>query len=220
MTENENKHVNESLLTKEALKPRWNNLCQRLNIADDHESFNDIVNRYSEPHRHYHTLHHINNCLQEFDSIKTLLDNPESVELAIWYHDIVYVIGQKYNEEKSAEMAVKFCQKNNLSPSFTKQVEDNILATKHVSAGDSQDSQYLADIDMAILGYPPDALYKYEEQIFQEYSTIYSKKEYTIGRIGFLSLLEYPIFQTEFFRNKYEQSVKDNIPKLIKNLQK
>lgn len=201
------------------LRPKWNDLCQRLKITNPQVFFDSLADHYSEPHRHYHTLNHLHFCLQELVPIRTSLNNPEAVELALWFHDIIYTIGKNDNEEKSAKTAVQFCQKNKLSPDFTKQVEDHILATKHVAVNSNLDSQYLADADMAILGQPPNIFDKYEKQIYQEYSTLFSKRNYQKGRTNFLkTVLEHSIYTTDFFKNKYEQSARSNIQRVINNL--
>jgi predicted metal-dependent HD superfamily phosphohydrolase len=220
MKESEVNNTNESTVLKETLRPKWNDLCHRLNISNNQDLFNDIANHYSEPHRAYHTIVHVDNCLKELNQIKPLLSNPEAVELAIWLHDIIYTIGKNDNEEKSAEFARGFCQKNNLSSDFTKQVETHILATKHISPSSDLDSQYLADIDMAILGQTPDIFDKYEEKIYLEYSTVYSKADYQKGRIDFLqTVLKNPIYLTDYFKNKYQQLAEDNIKRIISDLQ-
>lgn len=217
----ENRPNNEFLSPKESLKPQWDSFCQRLNINDAQESFKVLVDHYSEPHRAYHTLNHLQNCFNEFNEVKHLLNNPDSVELAIWFHDVIYDIDKKDNEEKSAEFAKVFCQKNKLSEDFAKKVEDHILATGDHTLSSNSDTNYLIDIDMSILGYPINAIYQYEEQIYKEYSTVYNRKEYLIGRLGFLTKLKgYDIYKTNYFRNKYGQSCQDNIPKTIENLQK
>ncbi|HPT66084.1 MAG TPA: hypothetical protein PK257_02120 [Candidatus Woesebacteria bacterium] len=204
----------------EKLNKHWNDLCQRLNINKDQNSFNEIVKNYSESHRHYHNLKHIDNSLGEFELIKDKLNNPEAVELAIWYHDIVYNLYESDNEEQSAELAKTFCQKNNLSPDFTKQVEDHILFTKHTSLINNSDSQYLADIDMSILGKQPDIFDIYEKQIYKEYSTLYSKADYQKGRTKFFkTILKHPIYTTDFFKNRYEQAARDNIQRTINKLE-
>lgn len=219
----ENRPSNEFLPPKELLKPRWNSLCQRLNINDTPILFKVLTDHYSEPHRAYHTLNHLQNCFNEFDEVKHLLNNPDAVEMAIWFHDIIYDIGKKDNEEKSAEFAKNFCQKNKLSENFSKEVEHHILATGDHTLSNNSDTNYLIDIDLSILGYPIEEIYKFEEQINKEYSTIYTQKEFLIGRIGFLSIKlkdNDSVFKTEYFKNKYGQSCQDNIPKTIENLQK
>ena len=69
------------------------------------EYFHQLVAMYSELHRHYHNQNHIANCLAEFDRVKSFVDNPPAVELAIWFHDAVYDPRAGDNEERSAELA-------------------------------------------------------------------------------------------------------------------
>ena len=44
-----------------------------------------LVELYGEPHRHYHTLAHIRHCLRQFDLAAGLMDQPDAVELALWF---------------------------------------------------------------------------------------------------------------------------------------
>ena len=48
----------------------------------DHQTIADcwqnIVTHYQQPHRHYHTLHHIQALLEQFDGIKDQLKQPDS----------------------------------------------------------------------------------------------------------------------------------------------
>lgn len=214
----ENKTKTEFLSTIESLKPKWDNLCQRLEISNS--GFDEIVSRYSEPHRFYHTLNHIDQCLGEMTPVKSSLYIPEAVELAVWFHDIVYTISNNDNEEKSAQIAKNFCQKNISTQALTRQVESHILATKHTYPSENLDSQHVADIDMAILGQPADIFKNYEAQIYQEYSSFYSLPDYQQGRISFLkTLLTHPIYSTDYFKSKYEQSARINIQKSIQDLE-
>jgi len=204
---------------KKILRFKWNDLCHKLDIPDAQHAFNGITNHYLELHRSYHNLNHLINCFNEFDSVKSLLQNPDAVELAIWYHDIIHTNGKKNNETESVRLAQEFCQDMNLDQKFTNQVVENIMATTHTAPVVSQDAKYITDIDMAILGQSSDVFDKYEEQIYQEYSSFYTKSEYQNGRKEFLKkLLEQPIFLTEFFKNKYEQLAKENIQRDIDKL--
>src|ERR1700727_965137 len=49
---------------------------------------------YTEPWRHYHTLEHVGACLEALDSALegsgVLESVKENVELALWFHDVVY----------------------------------------------------------------------------------------------------------------------------------
>ena len=60
--------------------------------------------RYAEPHRAYHTWHHIEDMLGRFAAIADGLRDREAFELAILFHDAVYDPKAGNNEEQSAAM--------------------------------------------------------------------------------------------------------------------
>ena len=59
-----------------------------------------IETAYSEPHRYYHTLAHLENMFAESARFAPL---PPAVEWAIWFHDFVYDPRSATNEEDSHE---------------------------------------------------------------------------------------------------------------------
>merc|ERR1712216_200200 len=60
--------------------------------------------------RHHHTLNKLQFMLEVMDEIKDELERPDMVELAIWFHDIVYDTKSErgYSENASAEMLKEF----------------------------------------------------------------------------------------------------------------
>ncbi|HEX6686013.1 MAG TPA: hypothetical protein VF062_24765, partial [Candidatus Limnocylindrales bacterium] len=54
----------------------------------------ELIARWSEPHRHYHNLAHLQACLDE-------IDDPVA-RLAAWGHDAIYDPRSPANEERSA----------------------------------------------------------------------------------------------------------------------
>ena len=74
--------------------------------ADDTsaEIHQHLLDAYRESQRFYHTLAHIEHCFGMFDQCESLLDHPEAVELAIWFHDVIYEPGACDNEARSAEL--------------------------------------------------------------------------------------------------------------------
>lgn len=63
---------------------RWTTLWKHLGAQGDASvAYNDLVARYSEPHRAYHTLEHIGHCLDELEQVRHLAINPDAVELAL-----------------------------------------------------------------------------------------------------------------------------------------
>ena len=49
-----------------------------------------VLARWREPHRHYHTLAHLTAVLDVVDQHADLADRPDVVRLAAWFHDAVY----------------------------------------------------------------------------------------------------------------------------------
>lgn len=195
--------------------------------------WSDIVNAYSESHRHYHTAQHIMECLDLFDQyhssfgISPLETNKlMEMELAIWWHDIVYYIHRSPltfgNEELSAAYAFSTLARYGSCHLHTSNfVYDCILATKHQQKV-SDLFAWVADIDMAILGAEKSRFDEYELQIKKEYTGIATPFSYLKGRLHFLrTLLEgnQPLYYTSTFRDVYEERAHNNIQQLLEKLE-
>lgn len=75
---------------EERYKARLLEVCHRLADKKKYGGalvYDTLVKRYQEPHRAYHTLKHIIDCLNEFEEVKPLLQNPNAVEMALLFHD-------------------------------------------------------------------------------------------------------------------------------------
>src|SRR5688500_8213618 len=66
----------------------------------------EISQYYSSIDRHYHTLTHLENLLNQLSPHQTVVNDWDAVLFALYYHDIVYNVTKKDNEERSAELAV------------------------------------------------------------------------------------------------------------------
>jgi predicted metal-dependent HD superfamily phosphohydrolase len=192
---------------------RWRDLWRRLEGQTDSEPvFDQLQALYAEPHRAYHNLDHIADCLAQFDRAGHLAVYPAELELAIWLHDIIYGTHASDNEEKSAQWAVDAMHAAHMTPETIKQVETLILATKHTTAPKDPDAQLLVDIDLSILGRPPREFDAYEAKIRQEYAWV-SDDAFRQGRRAILELfLARPsIYQTSFFREQFEAQARENL---------
>lgn len=201
---------------------KWTELWQKLGVKGAQESQLDaLVAHYSEPHRAYHNLAHISDCLEQFEPVRSYAHNPEAVELAIWYHDVIYDPRAKDNEERSAEVAVRTAGEAGLPASFQGSVKALILATKKHDASLDRDAALMVDVDLSILGREPDRFDQYEGQIRQEYDWV-SEEAFTAGRTAVLeSFLARPaVYGTEFFKNRYERQARENIERSIRNLRR
>ena len=149
---------------------RWAKLWREIGAKEDrHAVYQELVSLYSEPHRHYHSLSHIAECLNEFDAARDLAQQPIAVELAIWFHDAIYDTRAANNEEKSAELAQNRIADAKEGGELCASVFALVMATKTHDPSLHLDAPLLVDIDLSILGKPAERFWEYESQIRREY---------------------------------------------------
>ena len=151
----------------------WALTAKQLSLDDDttQKAYASLYDTYSEVQRHYHNIQHIVECLEHFHQIKTYLDDPLSVELAIWFHDVIYNPQAHDNEQQSADYMQQML-KNVLGAEQIAKIYAWILATKAHALTADTDLAYLLDIDLAILASDPMRFAEYERQIRQEYAWV------------------------------------------------
>src|SRR5262245_5292010 len=82
----------------------WRAMWKRLGAAaSDAVLFDDIVAAYREPHRHYHTLQHLDECFAKLQTLRAAARHPEEIDLALWFHDAIYDVARTDNEARSAD---------------------------------------------------------------------------------------------------------------------
>jgi predicted metal-dependent HD superfamily phosphohydrolase len=194
------------------LRDRWIQTCG----ATSHWSFRDIVRAYSEPHRHYHTLDHLEAGFKLMDDL--FPKATPAVKLAYWFHDFIYDTHASDNEEKSAWIAGEFIRGNLNHHGHGAEVASLILATKHHSDVSSENTRILLDVDLSILSEPVEVFNKYEQDIRREYDWV-PPEAYKAGRTKvLLSFLDRPaIYHTEAMKPR-EALARDNINRSLKNL--
>ena len=197
---------------------RWSNLWEAAGFSKPRTHFIDLVSHYEDGRRAYHNLTHVLHCLQEFDRVKNLIQDPLAAELALWFHDEIYDPKRPDNEELSAEAAIRCLVSCGASPTLILKVVAHILATKHhrVITNDP-DQPFVLDIDMAILGQPEAVFDRYDSQIALEFGFVPHEK-YREGRTAALRGFERPIFKTPFFHDLYEEVAEENIQRAITRL--
>ncbi|BAY31239.1 hypothetical protein NIES2107_30980 [Nostoc carneum NIES-2107] len=163
---------------------RWQKTIQPFEFKprDANQIFNELVAAYSAPKRYYHTLEHILHVLMTIDNLQAYIKDINSVQIAAWFHDIVYDSQAKDNEEKSAKYACELLHNLGLEPNNIAQIALLILNTKsHQAAADDFDSQVLLDADLAILAADPVQYQEYAQAIRQEYAWV-PQDQYIAGR--------------------------------------
>ncbi len=201
------------------LEQRWHRLFPQREHTTLAKEWQCIASRYNEAHRHYHTLRHIGACMHWLDQVKDQIADPRAVELALWFHDLVYNPRRQDNESISAEYAVSTLSLLREPKASRDAVRDLILVTKHPSDPVSQDQCWMVDIDLTILGAAPDIYDAYARHVRQEYSFV-PEPAYRVGRKtvleGFLQTSS--IYCTDFFRQRLEADARRNLEREISRL--
>ncbi|MCW3076021.1 MAG: hypothetical protein JWO32_630 [Bacteroidetes bacterium] len=125
----------------------------------------EVLNRYNEPHRFYHTTEHLLDVISQLEK-KGVLD--DELFLAAVYHDAVYDPKKGDNEERSAELFMDEAKASGIKDEQKQKIRHFILDTKNHQAS-SEKSQLLIDADLAILNSCFEKLIDYENKIFKEF---------------------------------------------------
>jgi predicted metal-dependent HD superfamily phosphohydrolase len=180
-----------------------------------------LFKQHQEPHRHYHNLSHLYNLLSLVEQFKEHIQQPQFLELVVWYHDSVYDPASKENEAQSAEWAVETWQ-SYIDTSKLQQLEAYILATtKHFPQTADEDERLFLDFDLSILAAEPTIYQAYSKAIEQEYTTVYPLELYRQGRQQVLkAFLERPnIYYSTLFAQQYEATARTNLAQELQLLQ-
>jgi predicted metal-dependent HD superfamily phosphohydrolase len=175
---------------------------------------------WSEPHRHYHTLQHLGECLSHFKAVRHMAAHPGEVALALWFHDAFYDPARNDNEQRSADWARESVLAAGLSAERADRVHALVMMTRHeVAVPTDIDSQLLVDIDLSILGADPKRFDESDLQIREEYAHV-PQEQYREGRRRILgSFLTRPrLYHTDYFYKRLEQRARENLERALARL--
>ena len=196
------------------VRQAWQKLSEEVPCSSDiwETHGEEVFSRYSEKGRHYHNLSHISQMLQTAEEYPTKIEDYRDFRLAIFYHDLIYSATRKDNELKSAEIAKERSLEIGLRPDRAENIFQLIMATRHQEDPKSNDSKYLVDIDLQILGESPGVYHIYTRKIRKEYA-IYPGFLYRKGRKKVLGafLEKNRIYHTPEFFEKYEVQARKNL---------
>lgn len=161
----------------------------------------------------YHRWLHVIACLNELYKVKHLLEDPDVIECAILFHDVVYDPKSTTNEEGSAFFADKMMTERWLSRAFIEKVKKMIMVTKDVFGSYTGDAGFMLDIDKSIVGQSPRIYTQYNKDLRREYY-MYPYADFNEWRISFLEKLlkqKDNLFQTDYFKETYLSQAMTNI---------
>lgn len=180
---------------------------------------------YEAEGRHYHDLGHIEAMLALANDYKTSLHDLEAVEAAIWFHDAIYDSRANDNEARSAALAEKkLAGRTDAQRLGRITAMISATATHELPQFDDEnaarDAALFLDMDLAILGAPPDAFDAYEQAVRREYGWV-EEPMWRAGRGAVLqNFLARPhIFHTEEFRQRFEARARQNMARSLEALE-
>jgi predicted metal-dependent HD superfamily phosphohydrolase len=187
-------------------------------LARHPPDFAEIARRYSEPHRAYHKLEHILECLRWLAASRELAEHPFEVELALIYHDVVYDPRRVDNERRSAELFRAHARASHLPAASIERIVALIEGTAAHRVRDG-DGALVNDIDIAVLGSSPHAFLRYEDEIREEYRHV-DEALFRVGRERILrSFFEVDsIYSTPFFSLRLEAQARTNLSRSLSAL--
>lgn len=183
--------------------------------------FEALLRAYGEPHRRFHVIDHIADCLDEFWPVRHMAEIPVAVGLGLFFHDKRYVIGRDDNELKSGYDLFEFCINNGMTD-FAAPGYDDVVATDHKQPRyhHTPDQTLTVDIDLSSLGKPPADFDRGSAFVQKEYEIIPDDQFYRGALEIFRTLASHdPLYRTEHFRRKYEQQAQENIKRYISFLE-
>ena len=182
---------------------------------------NELITRYGEPHRRYHTMTHIEDCLAQVTASTDFSDQQRRLmEVAIWFHDAVYDATRHDNEAESARLAVERLRAEGANQTFIDEVSRLIMLTAgHSVEPDDAIGARLVSIDLSILGAEPERYDTYAAAIRHEYGHV-PEPLYRDGRAAILSrfLESEPLFADPILARRYETQARANLAREITSL--
>ena len=202
------------------LRERFGDLWSRMGAADDGgRVFDEVLRAYQEPHRHYHGMDHLRDCLEQLDTAPATGAARDLAETALWFHDAVYVPGASDNEARSAEWAARALAEAGAPEARAHEVARLVHLTDHVRPAEDPMGALVCDVDLSILGRPPAEFAEYERRIRAEYGAV-PEPLYRRGRASVLAglLAREPLYRSDHFRGRYEVAARRNLTRSVEGL--
>jgi predicted metal-dependent HD superfamily phosphohydrolase len=204
------------------LSSRFDALLRRLGGRPDPELFSGLVAAWAEPRRVYHGLEHLEDCLRECDATPHGAADRDVVEVALWFHDAVYDPRASDNEARSAAWARAALLGAGVGLEVAEEVARLVLLTRHVAPPAIADAagSLLCDVDLSILGRPPEDYNRFERGVRAEYAWV-PAPVYRAQRARILARFadRQPLYRTPHFQRRYEASARANLRRAIGQLQ-
>jgi predicted metal-dependent HD superfamily phosphohydrolase len=206
------------MTTPRAMLRRWRSL---LDAPAAEEIGRDLVERWSEPHRHHHTLDHLEIVLATVDAHAGEAKDADAVRLAAWFHDAVYDPRRTDNEDMSAALAARVLPGAGVPDDRVAAVTRLVrLTATHDPSPVDRDGILLCDADLAVLAGEPDEYAAYTAAVRAEYTHV-PDEAYRTGRAAVLRrLAAFPsLYRLPALHERWEARARANLAAELKTLQ-
>jgi predicted metal-dependent HD superfamily phosphohydrolase len=184
----------------------------------------DLEQRYSEPHRRYHTGEHIRAVLSDAAWIADALSLTEAdcalLTLAACAHDVVYDARPGDDERVSARWASCALSRAGVGDDAVRRVAQLVLSTlAHEALAGDPVAAALLDADLAILGAEPAVYDRYAQAVRAEFSSV-PDDLWRAGRPAVLTSLlgRSSVFVTEPAIGRWEAAARANMQSELSRL--
>jgi len=208
-------------MPSDELLDRWTALLRRCGATADPEPYGrELLKRWAEPQRRYHTTEHLAAVLDHVDALADHAGDADAVRLAAWFHDAVYKPDRSENEERSAQLAVRALREAGLAEPLVDEVARLVRLTvsHHPEPGD-RNGEVLSDADLAVLGGTPQQYEAYAAAVREEYGFV-PEDAFRAGRAAILrQLLDLPaLYRTEAARARFDAAARANLAAELRKL--
>ncbi|MFB8089081.1 hypothetical protein [Streptomyces sp. NPDC055992] len=200
-----------------ALRTRWQDALVAARAGaegpDPLPYADNLLARWAEPQRKYHTTAHLAAVLDRVDTLAGHAADADAVRLAAWFHDAVYRPDRSENEERSAVLAERALPEAGVPDAVTEEVARLVrLTVTHDPAAGDTNGEVLCDADLAILAAPPKEYAQYAAQVREEYGFV-PEEAFREGRAAVLrQLLGLPrLFRTPYGTAEWEPRARQNL---------
>lgn len=201
----------------DTLRDRWHECLVAARGGDDGPDplpyADNLLERWAEPQRRYHTTAHLAAVLGHIDTLSGHAADADAVRLAAWFHDAVYRPDRSENEERSAVLAERALPEAGVPDATTAEVARLVrLTVTHDPAPGDTNGEALCDADLAILASPPKEYAEYAARVREEYGFV-PDEAFREGRAAVLrQLLELPrLFRTPHGAAEWEARARHNL---------
>ncbi|GAA3703759.1 hypothetical protein GCM10023081_45130 [Arthrobacter ginkgonis] len=185
----------------------------------------ELIERWSEPHRHYHDRTHLLAVIRALDLLagrhgEDPGDEPRVPWLAAWFHDAVYRGEAGRDEEESAGLAARLLSAARFrTPEIDGTVRLVLLTAGHAPGPDDPAGLLLCDADLEVLGRSPADYLRYTQAVRRDYAHV-PGPAFAAGRAGVLRALLAldPLYGTATARRLWQDRARENLARELESL--